>query len=186
MQFIWGKILAGEIEKPGTYSIRTLELLRNLSQAEAEIFTKFAKLSVHAGKDVFLLNPAGDYLEKEHSIKYGDILLLNEVGLLASNDTLRYTVELHNFEGEHSLILGDLAVFVEKGSATEMLSLPVLAFTRPAKELLKLIQFSPEQKYVDKLCTALKQSNFSVSKAKVLQKNADGSFVFMRPKEPVV
>lgn len=32
MQFIWGKILAGEIVNPGSFSLRTLEVLRNISR----------------------------------------------------------------------------------------------------------------------------------------------------------
>lgn len=32
MQVLWGKILAGEIKKPKTFSIRTLELIRNLTK----------------------------------------------------------------------------------------------------------------------------------------------------------
>jgi uncharacterized repeat protein (TIGR03899 family) len=40
MQSLWGKVLAGEVKKPGSYSLRTLELLKNLSQSEAEQFVK--------------------------------------------------------------------------------------------------------------------------------------------------
>src|SRR5690554_3131042 len=32
MQALWGRILAGEIKKPKSYSLRTLEVLRNLSK----------------------------------------------------------------------------------------------------------------------------------------------------------
>lgn len=33
MQALWGQILAGEVKEPGTYSLRTLEILKNLSSA---------------------------------------------------------------------------------------------------------------------------------------------------------
>ena len=36
MQTVWGRILAGEIKSPKSYSMRTLELLKNLSKEEAE------------------------------------------------------------------------------------------------------------------------------------------------------
>ena len=39
MQQLWARILAGEIKRPKSYSLRTLELLRNLSQKEAEVIT---------------------------------------------------------------------------------------------------------------------------------------------------
>ena len=37
MQQLWARILAGEIKRPKSYSLRTLELLKNLSPKEAEV-----------------------------------------------------------------------------------------------------------------------------------------------------
>ena len=44
MQALWGKILAGEIKQPKTYSLRTLELLKNLSKEEGLISNYKSKL----------------------------------------------------------------------------------------------------------------------------------------------
>jgi hypothetical protein len=38
MKAIWAKILAKEIQRPSSYSIRTLEVLKNLSFEEANLF----------------------------------------------------------------------------------------------------------------------------------------------------
>ena len=46
MQTIWGKILAGEIKQPRSYSLRTLELIRNLAKQEADIFMKVANFAI--------------------------------------------------------------------------------------------------------------------------------------------
>ncbi|MDE2903362.1 MAG: DUF2806 domain-containing protein [Chloroflexota bacterium] len=35
LQDLWGRVLAGEIKSPGTFSLRTLEFLKNLSKQEA-------------------------------------------------------------------------------------------------------------------------------------------------------
>lgn len=37
---IWAKILAGEVQCPGSVSLRTLSILRNMSRREAELFTE--------------------------------------------------------------------------------------------------------------------------------------------------
>jgi hypothetical protein len=42
MQALWGKILAGEIRHPGRLSLRTLDILRNLTTAEAKVFTSIS------------------------------------------------------------------------------------------------------------------------------------------------
>lgn len=46
IQVLWGRILAGEIRRPGTYSLRTLDLIRNLSKHEAEIIALVGKMSL--------------------------------------------------------------------------------------------------------------------------------------------
>ena len=38
MQLLWAKVLAGQIEQPGSISIRTLSILRNMDQASAKLF----------------------------------------------------------------------------------------------------------------------------------------------------
>ncbi|HRE57845.1 MAG TPA: DUF2806 domain-containing protein, partial [Candidatus Kapabacteria bacterium] len=43
MQKLWGKILAGEVKQPNTFSLRTLEFVRNLSSEEAQLFGRLAK-----------------------------------------------------------------------------------------------------------------------------------------------
>lgn len=40
LQHMWGRILAGEMKKPGSFSLRTLDVLRNLSRKEAESFVR--------------------------------------------------------------------------------------------------------------------------------------------------
>ncbi|PHX06126.1 hypothetical protein VSPL_25870 [Vibrio splendidus] len=42
LQQLWGKILAGEIRKPGSYSYRTLDFLKTLSKSDAETIANAA------------------------------------------------------------------------------------------------------------------------------------------------
>ena len=41
MQILWGRILAGEIETPGTYTKRALQFIKSLEKWEAELFSKY-------------------------------------------------------------------------------------------------------------------------------------------------
>ena len=54
MQYVWGKILAGEIKRPGSFSLRTLETIRNLSQDEAKTFQKIVPLIVRYNNGSFI------------------------------------------------------------------------------------------------------------------------------------
>lgn len=56
MQHLWAKILAGEIKQPNTYSLRTLDLLKNLSFKEAELFSKIGELALKSQNNTFVLS----------------------------------------------------------------------------------------------------------------------------------
>jgi hypothetical protein len=43
LQELWGKVLAGEIQQPGSYSLRTLDVLSAMTQKEAELFVEACK-----------------------------------------------------------------------------------------------------------------------------------------------
>nr|VFK59596.1 MAG: TIGR03899 family protein [Candidatus Kentron sp. TUN]VFK68062.1 MAG: TIGR03899 family protein [Candidatus Kentron sp. TUN] len=45
MQALWGRVLAGEVKQPKSYSLRTLDVLRNMSQEEAETFVRVGSLA---------------------------------------------------------------------------------------------------------------------------------------------
>lgn len=56
MQALWGKVLAGEIKSPGNCSLRTLEIVRNMSSIEAGIFNKLCKYVVNSGDCYFIFD----------------------------------------------------------------------------------------------------------------------------------
>lgn len=49
VRLIWGKILAGEIQQPNSFSLRTLSTLRDLSKGDAELFNILCKYSFKIG-----------------------------------------------------------------------------------------------------------------------------------------
>ena len=94
MQFVWGKILAGEIKHPKSFSFRTLETIRNMSQKEAEIFQRLMPLIVRSSGAMFITSK-NDLLIK-YGTSYGDIMLLDECGLINSNGTVSLNPEVSN------------------------------------------------------------------------------------------
>lgn len=86
MQLIWAKILAGEINKPNSYSLRTIEVLKNLSQQEADLFGKICSHCICMGKHSFL--PHYDKYLDMCQITFGEILYLSELGLISSDSML--------------------------------------------------------------------------------------------------
>ena len=61
MQELWARVLAGEVEKPGSTSVRTLAILRNLDQSTAKLFRRLCSIAVslRLGADPVSLTPGG-------------------------------------------------------------------------------------------------------------------------------
>lgn len=79
MQDLWGQILAGEVARPGTFSVRTLEILKNLSQGEAEAFQKLRYLALDLGH---VLKVGSENHFNEFGLTFNEILSLREAGFL--------------------------------------------------------------------------------------------------------
>ena len=94
MQLIWAKILAGEYEKPGSISLRTLDVVRNLSTEEAKMFTKTTSLVFNSSNGCFILSDSS--LLKKKGLSHSSILTLDECGLLeygGGNLNLNYSIQ---------------------------------------------------------------------------------------------
>ena len=61
MQKLWAKLLAGEVESPGCVSLRTLSILRNMTQKEAELFARAVNYSFWDSHTAWMLRTNNDY-----------------------------------------------------------------------------------------------------------------------------
>ena len=94
MQALWASVLAGEVERPGSTSIHTLDVLRNLDQRAAQLFETLCSLSVALRIDpgeilvahvASLGRDAGDNALKAYGLDFGHLNILNEHGLIISD-----------------------------------------------------------------------------------------------------
>ena len=81
LQRLWALVLAGEIRKPRSTSLRTLEILKNITQQEATVFSQLTALSIRMNNRRLLITENYDVI-KECNIKFDDLRLLDECGLL--------------------------------------------------------------------------------------------------------
>lgn len=86
LQYLWGKILAGEIKSPGSFSLRTLDVLRNLSAKDAEAFAKLGNYILSASNKYFFIDPRAYIFTKNGGLKFEDILNLKDAGLVFETD----------------------------------------------------------------------------------------------------
>lgn len=167
MQMLWGKILAGEVKKPGSFSIRTLEILRNVTKDEADIFLAFGKLALCTYTSGFVLNPTDEFLDAEMSIPFNYKLVMDEAGLMLS-DNIVFEFNFPEHRNIFPLTIGDSILIVKNDSRLSVNPLPVIKFTQSGRELLNLMDsFSPDTKYLKKLAEIIKAKGITVQYTKI-------------------
>ncbi len=175
MQELWSRILAGEIKKPKSYSLRTLDILRNISKDEAKVFLKFAKLSIFSNGESFILNFKKEKLLKEkYQLNYKDRLLLEELGLIASNDLQYKLMPTTQKKQNVVFIVGNYVVLFEKNENRLLQNLHVLVFTKIGQELLALTNFSPDLDYIQLFATKMNRENGNIKYASIIERFPNG------------
>ncbi|WP_282003145.1 DUF2806 domain-containing protein [Veillonella denticariosi] len=97
MQELWAKLLAGEVAEPSSFSLKTIDVLRNLSKKDAELFSLVCSHSVMTRGESYFLPHYDTYLKK-HNIYYADIMKLNEQGLIFNDGTIGVSISItHDF-----------------------------------------------------------------------------------------
>lgn len=140
MQMLWGKILAGEIKQPNSFSLRTLEVVRNLSQKEAETFLRVARFAIHRNNSYALFTGGSiTSLAEHYKIKFEDIALLIEAGLLQPGDFTQYQLLQQPEDTRNPFVFGNIVMVVEIKANTPTLKMPIRLFTSTGNELMRLV-----------------------------------------------
>lgn len=151
MQKLWGEILAGEVSSPGSYSLRTLSVLRGLSAHEAEKFRVACSLAMSDGS---IALPGHDLNSAliPFGISYGDVILLRDAGLVTNGDGLSKTYKA-TVAGSPDL---PSFTFLSNNGVTIQLNIPplgqvqypILIFTAAGRELQRLISVTASEEYL--------------------------------------
>lgn len=157
MQVLWAKILAGEIENPSSYSLRTLDVLRNMSKEEAECFVKICNASIKIESEKYVIPADQDYLSK-NGIDYSDILMLEEIGLINSGSGIHINDDLES-NIRYKLYMYDSLIVKAIASEKRKFSLRVYPFKNVGNELATLIDRESNEENFLNLCKKLQDSN---------------------------
>ena len=135
LQAVWGRLLAEEVKKPDSVSFRTLDVVKNLTRADAELFCWWAKFVVASD---FL--PCPQKYEPKPNI-FSDISRLFECGLVTTLPGLaKSTAAIVEANGrsimhlkEHVLVSYDKTPVEVRGTC----------LTQAGKELYAIADYNP-------------------------------------------
>jgi uncharacterized repeat protein (TIGR03899 family) len=174
MQALWGKILAGEIMQPKTYSLRTLELIRNLSKREADIFMKVANFAISTGRKNYIFKGKDTkVLSHKYNITYVDIALLTEIGLMQPGDFVTHQIIEQPLDFQRAFISGNVIIIANIKGKTPTLNMPVHVFSNSGNELLKLIKPDPPFEYLEYFANSYKSDNVELKYGYILAWEGD-------------
>jgi len=173
MQELWGRILSGEIKKPGSFSLKTLDFVRNMTKQDAELIQLLAPLTVKIGGIYAIPIPDKTWLESNRSIYPSHHFSCSELGAL-------YPTDLQNRffrtpEATQAIITaGDRLLLIDKNELTSEVQLPIWKYTRIGSEIVDLIAPDPDLENMRVVGEFFVKNKARVQLGKIIETLPDG------------
>ena len=181
MQQIWAKILAGEVERPGSTSIKTLDILKNLDKATAILFRKLSSICISIRPDGYtfmdarvpsLGSNAGTNSLREYGLDFGSLNVLNEHGLIISDYNSWYDMRVSigltlpqarllyvpfHFQGKYWLLIP-----INQRELNSEFRLTGVALTKSGREMSRIVDLEPADQYSQALKKYFGENNLNM------------------------
>lgn len=166
MKLVFGKILSGEIIKPGSFSIKTIKLISQLDNQAAKLFQIFCSHSIsmrfgghiYDARVVSFNGSAASNSLKQFGLSFDALNVLQEYGLIISdyNSNMGYSHCIANEQKQVGAILrfqnrnyGFVPSDIEKYD--KVVKLDGVALTNAGKELLDILPINDSDNYKEEL-----------------------------------
>ena len=162
LQTLWGRVFAGEIKSPGSFSLRTLEFLKNISHEEA---LKIAKLAPFVLNNDCIFRGDEKLLISE-GITFGFLLDLQNLGITCGVETTGLTVEIRNHHPDkfqQAFVSHGRVLVVAHEDTSQKLTLEIYGLTSIGRQIFKLGSFKPHEIYLRNVGQAICRKGFNVS-----------------------
>ncbi|WP_445360233.1 DUF2806 domain-containing protein [Microbulbifer sp. EKSA005] len=161
LQELWGRVLAGEVKQPGSFSMRTLEFLKGLSKKEAELISSAATFVI--GEKIH--REKSGYLAKA-GLDFGQLLYLQEIGILAgvesSSLTSRYASTVPG-SFRTGLKSENRGLLIKHADANKHLHISSYSITQLGMEMLRLCKVDVNEDYFWSIASDIANQGYQVT-----------------------
>ncbi|GGP49880.1 hypothetical protein GCM10009347_16140 [Shewanella algicola] len=178
---IWARTLAGEVKSPGSYSLRTLEFIKNLSQEEAMAISKLGQFAV--GRSIFKC----PQLEKQ-GIDFNFLLQMDDLGIVngvqgGQVSGLKLTFNSREADKFSNVLVNrNQILLIEAEDPNKKLALGCYQISKIGAEVLSLGDFNANENYMRELGEEIKKKGFDVKIALWVQTHAEyGNYFNAQP-----
>lgn len=172
MQKICGKILAGEIIEPHSFSYKTLDCMRNLSNSDARLFEKVCPFVIEGN---YIIHDAE--IMNKVAVTYKDLLILDECGLINSSGMITASQRIE----KEKLCITDFGEYIligEIGKETGKADIHIQQFplTKAGREIYSIIKVNNSLEYIKRVSESIRDQNsmVNISLHKVLEREETG------------
>lgn len=174
LQQLWAQALAGEVKAPGTYSLRTLDFLKNISKSEAEMISRLAPFVT---RDLIYLSP----MLEENGINFLFLLEMEDIGVISGVTRGGHTQKFKLIKAENFLSVivgGSKALVIEHPAPKNQLRMTCYKLSSIGMEVLSLGDFPKNSEHLKSVGMQIKNRGFVVKLADWVQAKDGGGHYF--------
>ena len=166
MQHLFGKILAGEIRRPSSFSIKALKIMGEIDQVAASLFKRLCSMCIVLRNsetdkiiDARVISPYGNAAHNglsKYGLAFDELNILHEYGLIISdyNSYYKIVVDFRANAGEFELLYQNTSLdLLPEGNqkGRQELKLHGVALSKAGKELVNVVGVVPIDDYTHDL-----------------------------------
>jgi hypothetical protein len=159
LQSLWGKVLAGEVQAPGQFSLRVLDFLRNLSQAEAKELELLSRVTT--GEVILRCDAEIAAI----GITRGILEAAEELGILNGTGAMGLSWQLGSeLSDKYQAVIhtNNRAILIIGSDPVKKAAIPAYPLTRLGRQVLKLAGGHVDESYLRAISAQIKPQGFEV------------------------
>ncbi len=175
---LWGRVLAGEIRRPGAFSLSTLRLLAELDKTLAAAFEQEVQ---YRFSGEFIFREASGNLEGKQLER---ILLLEQAGLLQHASPIGGIQRFFSVNEQNTVVLseGHMCIVLVSGN-NQPIKCPVIPLTRAGREIATILPPVDPIEVLRRLGETVKDSVIEIRIHRLLQRVNDEFTIVQEPLE---
>lgn len=162
IQIIWAKILAGEANKPGSFSFQTLYILEQMQKEQAFAFNALTKCTLLVSNVVLpFIDEPDDVFYTSKNITFEGLLNLQRLGLIYFNPESGYS-KIVNKNAFTTFIYGIGLSKIHSNKPNNRVPLGKVMYSSSGKEILNIIGYKSDPEIGQRFKKQLIKNNYTV------------------------
>lgn len=151
MQTLWASLLAGEANKPGSVSKRTVDFVAAMDRSDAEIFNRVCRFSCNSLNDTLIFDTSHQILQ-DNQLTWADLSHLETIGLIKLGTLAGFTRTISRKVFRVVLAGETLDLTIQEGNGKNgkwHFSSGMVLLTKIGHELRGFVNFEPAKGFYD-------------------------------------